>query len=346
MERFGMANPAEQMGPYLVWAFPYDPALKGLGQAAWGPAVQDALGGLGRRPRAVHVQPLRYRPRRRALFRYRVLHGDGIPTEVMFGKVLRTVRARSSIELANRLARRRRIVRRRQRHIVSLALPAGRLTDNILLFEPMAGRSLRDLLLGQDSLPEPRRVVEVTRQLTLLEPLVGDIESPRHSRSPRSTIASTAELLTCIVPDASSDIGEIREAIELAAEQDVVPRTVVHGDLYDAQVFVQDDYTLGLVDVDDLGLGDPALDAANFTTHLLALALARPGAKQRLMSYRTLVRQAFLAQLGIAPADLSWREALVMMQMATGPFRVLDTGWPERVTKQIRVARRLLHATD
>ena len=50
---------------------------------------------------------------------------------------------------------------------------------------------------------------------------------------------------------------------------------VVHGDLYENQVLF-DGATLGLIDLDDLGPGDPLLDAANFCAHLLLLGTSRP----------------------------------------------------------------------
>ncbi|HEV3474249.1 MAG TPA: hypothetical protein VG602_02665, partial [Actinomycetota bacterium] len=70
-DRFDLAEPVEVVDPYLVWAFPYDPTLPRLGDAAWGAAVRERLGRTADRPTAVSVQPLRYRPRRRAVFRYR-----------------------------------------------------------------------------------------------------------------------------------------------------------------------------------------------------------------------------------------------------------------------------------
>lgn len=341
-ERYGLAEPVAEMGPYLVWAFPYDPALKGLEEAAWGPAMRERLAGADERPRAVHAQPLRYRPRRRAVFRYQNIYGGSTTSRIVYGKVLRTKRARESEELTEALSARTGILRRRRSLPQHLALPA-RIDENILLFKPMPGRSLRDLLLSNDPLPEPRQVVGLMGSMADLTPLVGHIPSARHSRSPETITTSTVGLLGHLMPDLKPDLERLAADIIAAADNDdAVPPTVVHGDLYDAQVLVQDDGSFRLVDVDDLGVGDPALDAANFTTHLLALALARPAFEKRLVDYRSLVREAFLEHLSLHPADLGWREAMVMLQLAAGPFRVLDPNWPERVARHFRVARRLL----
>jgi hypothetical protein len=104
---------------------------------------------------------------------------------------------------------------------------------------------------------------------------------------------------------------------------------------------VGQDYSLGLIDLDDWGPGDPAMDAANFSAHLIALALAVPGSGKRIMAYRSLVRQAFLDRLGVSPAELAWREALCLFALATGPFRVLRPHWPAEVRHRTDAALRL-----
>ena len=119
---------------------------------------------------------------------------------------------------------------------------------------------------------------------------------------------------------------------------------VVHGDLYDDQVFVDDRFRLALVDLDDVGLGDPLLDAANACAHLLALAAARPAQAKRLLAYRTLVRDEFLRALDAAPADLAWREGLCVLLLATGPLRVLSPTWRRESAALTDVAVRLTAA--
>lgn len=341
-ERYGLSEPVERSGPYLVWAFPYDPALRGLEDAAWGPSVRAAMQTDTDRPRAVTVEPLRYRPARRALFRYRKIYGGSDPSRTVYGKVLRTLRARTTLELAQTLARPRGFFRRRGKVPTYLALPISQIGDNVLLFDPMEGRALRDILLTEESLPEPRRLVGLMQSLQELAPQLRDVVSARHSRSAADTVETGARLLSQLLPDLRGEIEAVGEGIRAAAEGSSIERAIVHGDFYDAQVLVRDDFSLGLVDVDDLGLGDPALDAANFTTHLLALALVRPMSKSRLLAYRSVARKAFIAALEISPADLAWREALMMMQLAPGPFRVLEPNWPDRVTQHVRIARRLL----
>jgi hypothetical protein len=334
-DRYGIADPVERRGNMIVWAFPYDTALAGMEEAASGGAVRDALGTTGERPVAVSVEPLRYRPRRRAVFRYRTLrHGRrGRTWETSFGKVLPGDKARR-IEWAapglNVAARR-----------IPLALPAGRLGEDGFVFPALAGRSLRDLLVRGGSLPAPSRVAGLPLSLAAAMDDAG-VDGLAERPGPAELAASGANLVSHLVPGFSDAAGRIREAAVTAAERDPGRPGVVHGDLYEAQIFVGDGYRLGLIDLDDLGRGDAVLDAANFCAHLLALALAVPSSANRLMAYRRLVRPAFARALDVPLSALAWREAVCMLLLAAGPFRVLDPAWPAEVGRRVAMAVRLL----
>ena len=328
-DRYSLPDPVERMGPYLVWAYPYDPSLEGLPAAAWGPVVRERLEAAGRPLRAVSVQPLRYRPRRRGVFRYTGLHGGrhAAAPEPLYGKVLR----RSKLERWAQLpAPRRRGLR--------FAAPLAAAGDGPLLFGQLHGRSLRDLLLSGGSLPAPERVAALLDDVPWTFPVAPE---ERDRDKPARTAEATAEMIGRLVPAAGPAAAGVQDAVLAGVAADAVPTRMVHGDLYEAQVFVGVDYSLGLIDLDDAGSGDPAMDAANFCAHLVALAMAVPRARKPLMAYRALVRPAFLARLGIGSSDLAWREALCMLALATGPFRVLDPNWPEEVSRRADVALRL-----
>jgi hypothetical protein len=330
-DRYGLPEPVERIGPYLVWAFPYDPSLEGLPDAAWGPSVRKQLEAAGRPLRAVSVQPLRYRPRRRGVFRYTGLHGGRASApQALYGKVVRRVKLQGWDRLPAR-----------QRRGLRLATPLAEPRQGLLLFLPVEGRSLRELLLTGGSLPSPERVAG------LLEELPGALGASAEGydrRAPLRTAAVTADLLRRLAPDAASTAGRLYEAVAEGVAVDDVPSGTVHGDLYEAQMFVGGDFSLGLIDLDDSGPGDPAMDAANFSAHLVALALAVPGSRRRFMAYRSLVRKAFLDRLGVSPAELAWREALCMFALSTGPFRVLNPDWPAEVRRRADVALRLMAA--
>lgn len=326
-ERIGLPEPVGPAGRYLVWAFPYDPSLSDLVDVAWGPEVAGRFGAS-----AVSVQPLRYRPRRRAVFRYRVLRRDrrGRRWETAFGKVLPSSKAERARRTVGTVVEGPETLR--------LSMPAGVLGHHAFVFEPARGRSLRDLLVAGGALPSPRRVAALPEAVAAAGTGFPEVARP----SPTESAHASAAVLRRLVPDSAGEVDRVVEAVAEGAARPAPVAPAVHGDLYEAQVFVDGDYTLGLIDLDDLGPGDPAMDAANLCAHLLVLALAVPPAAGRLAAYRELVREAFLLSLGIPSSDLAWREALAALLLASGPFRVLDHRWPAEVGRRIRLAVRLL----
>jgi len=94
----------------------------------------------------------------------------------------------------------------------------------------------------------------------------------------------------------------------------------------------------GLLDLDDLGPGDPLLDAANFSAHLLLLGTSGPAAAGAVLRYRDELRAAFCRRLDATPGDLAWREAYCLLRLASGPFRVLHPDWPRRMASRVALA--------
>jgi len=324
--RFGLPDPVERQGnDVVVWAYPYDPVLAGLPDAAHGPTVRAASGLPA--PAAFSVTPLRYRPRKRAVLRYMVL-GGGRVREVLYGKVLRDDALRRTFQ-AHRALGGNGIALSRPRSFDGL--------DGLAVFSPIAGRSLRELLVQEAKLPSPRRVVELLHRVAAVRWQTS--AEPRHQDR---EVLSVGRLLAHLLPHRSGDIEDAAaDLAERAAA--VAPGSTVHGDLYEGQVFVGERNGMGLIDLDDAGPGDPLLDAANFLAHLSALSASSPGARRRPVAYRALLRPLLLEGLGASEADLAWREALCMFKLATGPFRVLSARWPSRVEARVDAAIRLLN---
>ena len=349
-ERYGLVNPVDRVGPYLVWVFPYDPSLVGLFEANQGQEVRSALTAAGSRPAGVAVQPVRYRPRRRAVLRYTALHPGG--REVLYGKTLPADKAGRMREVApaHPAGRRRPSLLRGRRARLRLTLPFADGPGGTLLFTRADGTSLRDLLVNGGALPSPTRLARVFDDLGRALP--ARLLAPPPARHDVTRLAEhSRRLLHAVVPDARGDVDRVVDDVlgRAAADDNVfgaAPTRLVHGDLYEAQVFVADDFSLGLIDLDDVGPGDPAVDAANFTAHLVALAQSVPRAGDRLLAYRTLARSAFADRLGVSADALSWREALCTLLLATGPFRTLAPDWPADVHRRIMLAGRMAEAAN
>jgi Phosphotransferase enzyme family len=318
--------------PDLVWVFPDDPALPGLAVAADGAHLRRRL---RPRPADVVVEPLRYRPRRRAVFRYR-FGGD----RVLFGKVVTPGRGRRLLALADAL----------RPTGLRLALPVGRVAPGALVLPNLLGTSLRELLLAGGPLPPPERVVALSEELhrRSLPALAaagvgwdGERAANRRQVDPATALCA-AQMVARLLPSEGCAAGRVAEAVIAWAEESEPPeQRIVHGDLYENQLFVDGD-SLGLIDLDDVGPGDPLLDAANFSAHLLVLGASGPPAAAVILRYREELRATFLRRLDADPAALRWREAYCLLRLAAGPFRVLHPDWPRRMADRLTLAARAL----
>ena len=344
--RFGLAAPVERKDPYLVWAFPYDPSLPMLPEAASDESMREVLTQSGHRPSAVSIAPWAYRPRRRAVFKYIGFYPRATrDRSVTFGKVLRARKARRVLAASANLARGRGIsaLLPKRNGGLQLSLPFAHVGERALFFDGVPGRQLQDLLIVDGPLPEPARVARVPLEVANLERR-GVARSLPGRSDPLRAARESARLVTHLVPDTEGAAHLILDAVHREHSMERPHRRLIHGDLYEAQLFVHTDYTLGLIDLDDLGLGDPGLDAANFSAHLVALALCVPAAKSRILAYRALLRAAFLTQLDMSDRAFAWREALCMLLLASGPFRVLAPAWPYELKLRVELAVRLLHS--
>jgi hypothetical protein len=291
----GLPNPIERYGDRLIWAFPCDPGLPDNTLVTGdGRATISHLDGV------VHhrTEPIRYRPRRRAVFKTRALRrtATGQEWSEVYVKVMTPAKASRAVETAAAV--------RSHASRLDLVLPRHRPSDGTLVFDAHPGASLRDLLLGEGaSLPQPQRVATLVAELARIPvepgslPEMGDaVESAHRAR----------RLLSRILPHLDDEIGRICAAVERGAQTaDRSRHGVVHGDLYEGQLLVRDDFGLTVIDTDGLAWGDPADDAGTFQAHLLALADSHPGAKDRLLAYRRLDGDAFRATLDSDDHDLA-----------------------------------------
>jgi hypothetical protein len=265
------------------------------------------------------------------VFRYRFAAGA-----TLFGKVVTPARARHLLALTAALGN-------DAGGRVGFALPVGRIARGALVLPCAPGRPLRDLLLAGGPLPDPERLarlpIEVHRlchPALVATPELVDLRARR--RVDPIVALAAAQLVTRLLPAEGCAAGRLAEAVIGCAEASEAPdEWVVHGDLYENQVLVDGD-RLTLIDLDDVGPGDPLLDAANFSAHLLLLATCGAPAAALIGRYRDEFRAASARVFDVAPADLAWREAYCLLRLASGPFRVLHAGWPTRVAARLTLA--------
>jgi hypothetical protein len=108
-----------------------------------------------------------------------------------------------------------------------------------------------------------------------------------------------------------------------ATTSDRPPTGTVHGDFHEAQLVVDDEAVTGLLDIDDVGPGDPLDDVGALVAHLRFRALT--SGDQRIEAYATAVRGALSVHHD--PSDVDRHVAAVLVGLATGPFRIQQLGW-------------------
>ncbi len=309
-----------------VWRWPFDPLLVGLSTATT-PAV---LAGHVRHVTGggeVGVEVVAYRPTERAVVR--VTDDNG---QTYYLKVLPPAR------VAPIAARHEAL------HQAGVCVPRVLHADEdhgLLLLEAMPGATLRDRIKSShDAWPSPE---SISARLGAIDaPIV--LDTSRASRT-RDAVAHM-QLLATIVPEAVESLDALRTGIQAtvaAVEQRTGP--IIHGDLHESQLFVDDTGTItGIIDLDDLGPGDPLDDPAALIGHLEYRAITGDTATQSMVRPRiTELRDRFAAIHGAPALDLTI--AAVLVGLATGPFRAQAPTWRELTHTVLDAANRYAATT-
>jgi aminoglycoside phosphotransferase (APT) family kinase protein len=134
----------------------------------------------------------------------------------------------------------------------------------------------------------------------------------------------------------------LEDRLRRALDDTPEPAVVVHGDYYEGQMLLDTAGRItGILDIDDVGIGDMAMDAANVCAHLATLAESVSEAGDRLAAYRRSLRAMLTGAGGLDPRSLASREAIAVLQLATGPLRVLDADWERRTEARVAIAERI-----
>lgn len=284
-----------------VWRWPFDPIITGLSTMVTPDLAAAHLAPLvGGRP---ELEVVAYRPTERAVVRVR-----GTDREI-YAKVVPP-------HLVDPLAL-------RHDRLAAAGLPVPRVLavgDGWIAMEALLGTTLRDRLKsGTGPLPSPDRYRE------LLDDLAGlDVPGVPPVRSRVEDAPHHAAMLATVLPSQRQRLDEIVERLALRTGERPTGRVgTVHGDLHEAQLVVDDERVIGLLDIDDVGPGDPLDDVGTLVAHLRFRALT--SGDRRTTEYADATRTAVLA--GHDPADVDRHVAAVLVGLATGPFRIQQPDW-------------------
>lgn len=309
-----------------VWRWPFDPELTGLARAVTPRRVAELL---GTDPTEVTLEALAYRPAERAVVR--AVTGEGV-------RYLKVVRPSTGAGLV-----------RRHLALTEAGVPAPVVVTadeeaGIVALAELPGRSLRDeLKQGSGPWPDAGEYLALTDAIGRVE----DLDTAGRPGLVRDGIGHV-RLLRSIVPDRTGLLDEIVAALQPAAERARARRgPIVHGDLYEAQLHVEGARIVGVLDVDDLGPGDPLDDPANVIAHLMyrAETATDHGQRRRLRRYTTILRHDVgwvLSERGTPTTELDLVTGAALLGLATGPFRVQHPDWPASVGRLVDTAADLV----
>jgi hypothetical protein len=298
--------------PVSVWRFPNDPFLPGLPSATSHRRVRELLDRLGVIAGAIELEVRAYRPSRRAVVEVTV-EGVEEAGRVLYLKVL----------AGGRAARLARVHGELEGHLPVPAVVGVAPEQGILAIRALPGATLRTALVERMPVPGAGELVQLSERLAAA-PLTSGADPTRFADPTRHV-----EVLVELVPERRADL----ERVAAVARDFAGPRVPVHGDLHDAQLLIEDGRIVGLLDVDGAGTGWLAQDAGSLVAHLEALGEVWPAADARVRAYADEVAHAYGRLLD--PADLARGAAGAWLGLATGPYRVQDTGWERHTRRRI-----------
>lgn len=313
-----------------VWRYPHDPWLPMLPQVCYPDIVGRTLHQLGADigsdpsvPIAIDV--VSYRPGRRAVLR--ASQGD----RAVFLKVMQPHRSGEIVDRHHRLLAAGVPVPEVISHhdgLVVLAELPGRPLARAVIDEGVDSCRAEDLVALLDRLPASMY------SLPLRPPWTDSVDF--YAGIVSSSVPSLGPRLDALVR-------AIREGLaSLEQRMDMRPHDVVHGDFYEAQVFVRDGRVVGLLDIDTVGPGRRADDLACLLAHLSVLAdYGNAGRIDRAMQER--VEDAIRTWHGmfterVDPTEVALRSAGVVLSLATGPHRQQEAAWEAATEAIVRVA--------
>ena len=300
-----------------VWRVPHDPYLPGLAAAYDGPAVGELMAGLGLGGGPARLVLRAYRPRRRA-----VVEAVG-PGGRLFLKVVRPGQVESLHE--------------RHRLLTGAGVPVapslGYTPEGLLALQHLPGRSLREVLRTRSGAAPPPAAI-----LDLLDRLPAELMDAPSRRSWLRRVEQFGAVIAASLP------GEAERSVQLAtaiaAEAGTGPTVAVHGDLYENQLRVRGGRLTGLLDIDTAGPGDRLDDLACLLGHLSVLTLIAPERATAISGLGAHYLAAF--ERTVDPVDLRYRVAAVVLSLATGPYRVQDSGWRRATRVRLELVERWL----
>ncbi len=234
--------------PIHVWQFPNDPSLPGLPQATHAGYMSECLG-----IAELTADVVVYRPTRRAVIEYKQ---DDI--SVAFGKVLHPQTGTELVRRTNAVAEGDapipRIIYSTDTGVVISETARGHSFSNEIAFRP------------DEAIP---KIKEFERILDSLGPAVAALDE--HS-SWAKRIRHYAKTAREILPNYAQDINRVTDLVtEIINDDFGGPDVATHGDFFEANILIDNDGQLTLIDLDHAGPGKRNDDWGCLLAHVSVL---------------------------------------------------------------------------
>ncbi|WP_422116848.1 phosphotransferase [Brachybacterium sp. UNK5269] len=313
-----------------VWRYPHDPWLPMLPRVCYPDIVGRTLHDLGVHIGAdpsvpIAIDVVSYRPGRRAVLR--ASQGD----RAVFLKVMQPHRSGEIVDRHHLLLAAGvpvpEVIAHHEGLVVLAELP-GRPLARAVIDEGVAACRAEDLVALLDRLPASMY------SLPLRPPWTDSVEF--YAGIVASSVPALGSRLDALVRSIRDGLADVERRLDMR------PHDVVHGDFYEAQVFVENGKVVGLLDIDTVGPGRRADDLACLLAHLSVLAdYGNAGRIDRAMQER--VEQAISTwhetfAERVDPTELALRSAGVVLSLATGPHRQQEAAWEAATEAIVRVA--------
>lgn len=122
------------------------------------------------------------------------------------------------------------------------------------------------------------------------------------------------------------------------------PSGMAHNDFYDDQLLLMQNGRIALVDLEDIGPGDPMLDVGNFLAHLRwSSRSSNQDRADNCKAFHEVFRRAALERFGWDARSLALREAVCLFRICTNIIRHPKHDWKSRLDAGLALVSDCLH---
>jgi len=324
----------------VVWSLPNGPKLESVRLCFERSLFAQFLAHNGLAPARSDAAPelpelIRYVPRKRALFRYQAT-GNGVPVLYIkfYGRGEDARAAHNLARLSEAAAQGRLgfqpprlILHAAQSHAVAMTeVPGTRLSALLRTASQTTFAAVGCALGGLHASPiRPRLAWTVQGEIQALFCAMADVKMA--------------------LPGLKPMLDEVlREIVVRQQRLDFGAQVPIHANLFGDQILV-DGARVGIVDWDDLALGDPLYDVGRLIAHLVFLAQRAQTSPVEITRHLRRLLQAYAETTkgGVAWERLRWHIAVALLLRAKiSVLRRLPSGWIEDIRWSIAEAARVL----